>query len=180
MTDLIKDYQLVYEHLKVEEHVGEVTGITDIYHEGDVLVKTIPVPYGNCYSITYNKPLKSRVAFSFAVNFDALPPGIHFVPMYLHTKEDEVGQDYPQNEKFQGLAHGVFFRTGLNWNYWPAEVTHISISSRNGADIMLKREDTKMQSIKTSPCLNTPGYHRGNCIKAWGRKVYREANCTES
>ena len=59
-------------------------------------------------------------------------------------------------------------------------MTYLNLNAMFGADLILKREDTRMKHTKDSPCIGDPAYENGVCIQKWGSKVYQRANCTNS
>ena len=92
-SDFITHFKLDHVDMDVEEKMDHETGIHDLFRrDGEALVQTKTVPSGNCYSVIYQEDIEAKFSLSFRLNFSALPRGKH-VPVYLHSKSDDVGED---------------------------------------------------------------------------------------
>ena len=65
-------------------------------------------------------------------------------------------------------------------NYWPKAPYFQMLQGGTNGDLVLSKEITIHRSSEENVCVDKENYTAGGCITDWGRRLYLNANCSES
>ncbi len=112
-------------------------------------IKTLPSPYGRCYSIYFDKALKTLQEF-YGIRFNTTK--VQEITLYVHEKDDEIG---------------------LLWSYWPIDPETFTVRENDQFIVTIQENTyTPRPQSSTIPCNIDDDYSYPKCVKDWIRRTY--------